>query len=764
MHKSSSRLLLAISAIWSLTLHAQTASTASDEVVKLSDFNVTESSSHQYAATESMTGSRVATEIKDLPFSINVVTNEMLQDFGIFEIGDNINQFVPGFSNLDQGGSYNLRGFNASFQLRDGFFRLGRYSSSNIDRIEIINGSNAAIYGAASPGGLVNMISKAPKRETTATVSVSVGNYETDRETVETTGTIAKNTYYILDLGLYERAYANQYGHDRNKEFYYALKHDFSSSTALTLQYEFADRRQHSPPSAVVQVQNASVPGYAAAGVKAVSAYTGLDINEGRIDQGGPFTMLDRSEGFLTGIFEHRFDDVWSLRTGANLYSARRWDFGQNLPGATEVIATTGVATIQRASAPTQHDIFEDGGGIQNDLLASYKLFGGKVSAKTLFTLDFNDYYRDAPTWSIAGQDLATYWTPIRTITVGQPISYYQGPGYNTEFPYTGGNGTQTTFDKNRASDWGGLVRQQFYAFDDKLRIFFGVRSDYVIERDRSYLTSPVYPYNHNVEHYLTPNVGFSYSINPSVSLFANYSTGFNPNSQSITASTFTGLVPGETDYGYDYGIKVATPNGKFSSTFDAYYAMRYNVAVSVLDPTTGLTTTQADGNQLVRGFELTDYWFPTPNITLYAFWGHINSKYRSYGEQYMTVGRTPKLITPDNIGITLRYGFDGDLKGLATGFNISYMRATPLNAGNAGDTYGTNGLLASSTYQWAVMIPSYYVANWFATYSFKTPYFTRLKSKLQVNVNNLFNRNYIVSTGVIGDSRGAYIGYTLSY
>jgi outer membrane receptor protein involved in Fe transport len=60
------------------------------------------------------------------------------------------------------GGNFVLRGFTPNHHLRDGLFRLGRYGSSNVDRIGIIKGSNAAIHGGSSPGGMMNMISKAP--------------------------------------------------------------------------------------------------------------------------------------------------------------------------------------------------------------------------------------------------------------------------------------------------------------------------------------------------------------------------------------------------------------------------------------------------------------------------------------------------------------------------------------------------------------------------------------------------------------------------
>ncbi|MBL9204510.1 MAG: Plug domain-containing protein, partial [Opitutaceae bacterium] len=125
-----------------------------EDPIRLSEFSVTASDDRGYVPSETMTGSRVATKIIDLPYTVNVLTSEFFEDFGLFEFTDNL-VHVGSFTGLDIGGGFNLRGFGSTYQLRDGFFRLGRYGSSNIDRMEIIKGSNAAIYGRTSPGGMV---------------------------------------------------------------------------------------------------------------------------------------------------------------------------------------------------------------------------------------------------------------------------------------------------------------------------------------------------------------------------------------------------------------------------------------------------------------------------------------------------------------------------------------------------------------------------------------------------------------------------------
>src|SRR4051794_8036127 len=64
--------------------------TPDDEAVTLSEFNVSSGATHGYIASESMTGTRVATKIADLPFSVNVVTSEFFKDFALFELNENL--------------------------------------------------------------------------------------------------------------------------------------------------------------------------------------------------------------------------------------------------------------------------------------------------------------------------------------------------------------------------------------------------------------------------------------------------------------------------------------------------------------------------------------------------------------------------------------------------------------------------------------------------------------------------------------------------
>ena len=93
-------------------LFAQAAKPA-DDTVNLSAFTVTESSDNSYVASESITGTRVRTPIKDLTFTVNVITSEFLQDFAYFEINDL--GYTSSVNNFDNGGgNVNIRGYGAT--------------------------------------------------------------------------------------------------------------------------------------------------------------------------------------------------------------------------------------------------------------------------------------------------------------------------------------------------------------------------------------------------------------------------------------------------------------------------------------------------------------------------------------------------------------------------------------------------------------------------------------------------------------------------
>ena len=125
-----------------------------------------------YVAQDTVTATKTDTPLLDVPQSIHVVTREQLDDQAHYSLGD-VLRYVPGTTvgqgegNRDQ---ITLRGQNttADFFLdgvRDDVqYYRGLY---NVERVEILKGPYALIFGRGGGGGIINRVQKSPVGEET---------------------------------------------------------------------------------------------------------------------------------------------------------------------------------------------------------------------------------------------------------------------------------------------------------------------------------------------------------------------------------------------------------------------------------------------------------------------------------------------------------------------------------------------------------------------------------------------------------------------
>src|SRR4051812_24694795 len=171
--------LLSVSAI----VRAQTSPkpTTGDAIV-LNPFDVTESTTKGYMATNTISGTAMNTPLRDVPMAINVITAEFLADslVGVdiaraFDFNSSITQTQrqPVSNN---GGSFAIRGFRNRNMLVDGVSAGEYVAPIMIDRIEVVKGPNT-LYGQSDPGGLINIISKRPLGKPGLSLTEKVGNH-----------------------------------------------------------------------------------------------------------------------------------------------------------------------------------------------------------------------------------------------------------------------------------------------------------------------------------------------------------------------------------------------------------------------------------------------------------------------------------------------------------------------------------------------------------------------------------------------------------
>jgi catecholate siderophore receptor len=124
-----------------------------------------------YLASDSATATKTDTPLLDTPQTVAVVTREQIEDQALRGLGD-VLRYIPGVTvnqgegNRDQ---ITIRGQNttADFFL-DGVRDDVQYfrPTYNIERVEVLKGPYALIFGRGGGGGIVNRVQKAPSAET----------------------------------------------------------------------------------------------------------------------------------------------------------------------------------------------------------------------------------------------------------------------------------------------------------------------------------------------------------------------------------------------------------------------------------------------------------------------------------------------------------------------------------------------------------------------------------------------------------------------
>jgi iron complex outermembrane receptor protein len=770
---------LALSAITAL---AQTTATPpKEEVVELSPFEVKAQDDRGYIASETMTGTRVATQIKDLPYTVNVLTSEFFEDFAMFQLDDTLTQ-VGGMTGLDIGGGFNLRGFGSTSQLRDGFYRLGRYGQTNVDRMEIIKGPNAGIYGRTSPGGMVNMISKAPKKADSQKFTVRGGSFDTLQGTFEGTGTVGSpDTSYIVIASQYNRGGDVDWFHIRENQGFVAVKHEFENGGNLLVSAEYFMQHRHSPTSSAPIITDRK--GTASTADDTVVAYA---KNLARYNAFGPHSELARSSATFYATYDKKLNDIFSLRVGGQFFQANRWDYNQNNSWGGIAINDANPANnfiSTRNATPNRGLIFEDGGGVQIDLVARYNLAGGAVTNKTLVTIDANDYYRYDPTRNSGATAAIAAWNAAGSGRVVALDSNFRPTAPIAYFPVgldEGGQGALTRYTRRRASVGGGQIRHEAHWLNDSLLTYAGLRFDKVRFRERDYLAviggvTPTLDNPNIVNRDVTqskPNFGALYKVKENFRIYANYSESYFINQTDNPADIASVEWKPETAKGFDYGLKGSLFNDRLNYTLGVFQIRRFNVRVlnSVETPPgsgTFVDINQADGDQKGTGWEADVTWEINRTWSTGISYGHVKALYTDFGSRNpQAVGRKVQNVSPDNGGAWLKYsGGEGKLKGFSANIGVTYVAETPSEGPTAGDNVQRVGgvlTVVNSTGQWAMTVPAFTLWNAGVSYTWKQG--AHASHNVRLNVNNIADKDYLKVNKNLGDPRGIFLSYTLSF
>jgi outer membrane receptor protein involved in Fe transport len=169
------------------TFQAQTASppnpaaTSDEKPVQLSIFTVTSDRDEGYMSTQTLSGSRTVEELRNVANSISILNRELMDDLNVTTVEELLDFAIGGQSEVTDNPVQNtasvFRGIVNPYNLRDGFiWYTGPTDSFSIERVELLRGPNAFLYGEAAPGGSRNSLTKRARDNDFTQIRATVGS------------------------------------------------------------------------------------------------------------------------------------------------------------------------------------------------------------------------------------------------------------------------------------------------------------------------------------------------------------------------------------------------------------------------------------------------------------------------------------------------------------------------------------------------------------------------------------------------------------
>lgn len=189
-----------------------------DDVIQLSPFEVRAETDRGYAATQTLAGTRIRTDLKDVGSAISVVTRQMLNDIGATDnstlLQYTTNAEVAGtrgtFAGLGNatvidetnnlvspGGANRVRGLASADNTRDFYVTDIPWDSYNVERIDIQRGPNAILFGLGSPAGIVNAQTRTAEFRNLGNIEARFGSYGSARGSVDVNQELIDNVLAI---------------------------------------------------------------------------------------------------------------------------------------------------------------------------------------------------------------------------------------------------------------------------------------------------------------------------------------------------------------------------------------------------------------------------------------------------------------------------------------------------------------------------------------------------------------------------------------
>ena len=296
-----STVLAVINSTFAQTANPPTASAGSPSdkggsIIQLSPFEVSSNSDVGYQATDTLSGSRMNTPLKDIAASISVFTEEFIKDINATDLKEVMayaNNFQP---DLDDAGSFGdnssgnsvmgsalgsnrVRGLPVDIA-RNYFKWQNSTDTYNIGRVEDARGPNSVLFGIGNAGGIINVTTKqAMLKRPIREISLSGGSFSSWRATLDVNQPLGDKVAVRFNAMANRTRYLEPYRYSESRRAHLAAKYEITPWLTARVEYEKGEVEANSGRltgvfDSVVPWLNAGRPLFAATAPN--SAFAGL--------------------------------------------------------------------------------------------------------------------------------------------------------------------------------------------------------------------------------------------------------------------------------------------------------------------------------------------------------------------------------------------------------------------------------------------------------------------------------------------------------
>lgn len=641
-----------------------------------------------YLQEDTTTGSKFEIEIMNLPQSVQVLSEQLMVDQAARQITD-MYRSIAGVSEFSYSG-VTVRGFRESDNVYYDGVRGDPYAGFsvpqlfNIERIDVLLGPSASLYGGGDPGGMINYVTKKPSFEQEVLLTATAGSESLFGGSIDATGAIAENVAGRVGVFHQEQDSFRDNADMENTHVATGLTYEAGEDTSFTLTAEYIDQ---------------DMGGHRVRGVPARDNGEFIVDREFNAAEEDDYQTLEAWVGQLN--MQHSFDESLSINATLRYLNNTR-NQAYHEPNGFVDINGDGAANEADEEIRRQYRVQErtnEEYSLTVDLVKKFAT--GHWDHTLLLGTDYNDVTADFSNQLGLGS-----FSGIPNLNIFNPV-YGSDPSTYSLLDF-GATGTESV-------TYGAYI-QNLIEFNPQWSLMLGLRYDDYSDEE----IGGRFSYS---DDNISGRAGLVYKPIDNSSIYLNYSESFKPVGLSDQQDPdANGTLDPETGEQWELGWKQMWLDGSVRSTVAIYKVTKEDVPQPNPDdtgPDDGIVGLINLGEVASEGIELTIVGDITDNLTMTANYAYNETTVNEGSTITNSIndGDTFANAPRNQAGLWARYAFPSINSAVA--FGVNYVDKQ----------YNLDGQEVDSF--------SVYDGSWSTSWDDLT---------MQVNVNNIFDKEYFIS------------------